>query len=148
MKKSKQVRLTRELASSLLNSSLTERELVDLCDDILSHGPILSEVAESILKLVNSVDKDSISKGIIYPEHIKEEARIAYNWLRSKGITKDKLFIALSMFNQDMDEFIHLENPTIKEAMEFFIDTVSPNEFNHFMNSFNDDDFIRMIEED
>jgi len=147
MKRIKQVRLTRELASSLLNSSLSERELADLCHDILSNGPVLNEVAESILNLIEPIGRESVSRNSIYPEHVQDEARSAYNWLKSQGITKDKLFIALSMFNQDMDKFIDVEKPTIKEAMEFFINKVSTNEFHHFMSSFNDDDFIRMIEE-
>ncbi|EJV9416057.1 hypothetical protein ACHELK_004439 [Vibrio vulnificus] len=147
MKRSKHVRLTRELASSLLNSSLSERELADLCHDILSNGPIVHEVAESILNLIGPLGREHTPRDSSYSEYVQDEARSAYNWLKGKGITKDKLFIALSMFNRDMDDFINLERPTIKEAMEFFIDKVSTNEFHHFMQSFNDDDFIRMIEE-
>tara|TARA_B100002049_G_C16084586_1_gene378733 strand:+ start:797 stop:1243 length:447 start_codon:yes stop_codon:yes gene_type:complete len=147
MKRSKQVRFTRELASSLLKSSLSERELAELCHDILSNGPVLHEVAENLLNLLGPFGRENSFRDSSYPDYVQNEASNAYNWLRAKGITKDKLFIALSMFSEDTKKFIQLEKPTIKEAMEFFIDRTPQSQFNHFMSSFHDDEFIRMIEE-
>lgn len=143
MRRNSQVRLARELVSALLSSSLTERELIELCHDILDHGDIINDAAVNILRLVDTRTR-SASR---YSDHVIDEARMAYDWLKKKGVTKEKLFAALSMFSKEMNIFIHENNPTIKEAMEFFFDSSPRSEFEHFMNAFNDDDFIKMIED-
>ncbi|WP_147822885.1 hypothetical protein [Aeromonas hydrophila] len=143
MRRSSQVRLARELVGALLSSSLTERELIELCHDILDHGDILNDAAVNILSLVDAKSRAANR----YSDHVKDEARMAYDWLRKKGVTKEKLFTALSMFSREMNVFIHEEDPTIKEAMEFFVDRTPRSEFEHFMEAFNDDDFITMIED-
>ncbi|MBL0566865.1 hypothetical protein [Aeromonas veronii] len=143
MRRSSQVRLARELVSALLNSSLTERELIELCHDILDHGDILNDAAVNILSLVDTRSRSESR----YSDRVKDEARMAYDWLRKKGVTKEKLFAALSMFSKEMNVFIHEDNPTVKEAMEFFVDRTSRSEFEHFMDAFNDDDFIKIIED-
>ena len=147
MKRSTQIRLTRELAASLLNSSLTERELADLCHDILSNGNIMREVSDRLLSFIEPQGRGPVARTTYYPEHVQQEAKNANIWLKNKGITKAKIFLAFKIVRPEMDEFIHMANPTIKEVMEFFINLVSQNEFHHFMNSFDDDEFIKMIEE-
>ncbi|MEF1297270.1 hypothetical protein QTO08_15755, partial [Vibrio parahaemolyticus] len=64
MRRSKHIRLTRELSSSLLNSSLTERELIDLCHDILDNGSALNNTALSILNMLeqDSLNSDKLSR--------------------------------------------------------------------------------------
>ncbi|HHQ4570133.1 TPA: hypothetical protein ACSP3H_004436 [Aeromonas veronii] len=145
MRRSSQVRLARELVSALLSSSLTERELIELCHDILDHGDILNDAAINILGLVDTRSRSRSESR--YSDRVKDDARMAYDWLRKKGVTKEKLFAALSMFSKEMNIFINEDNPTIKEAMEFFVDRTPRSEFEHFMDAFNDDDFITMIED-
>ncbi|EMW8523008.1 hypothetical protein HYN76_22940 [Vibrio parahaemolyticus] len=146
MRRSKQIRLTRELSSSLLSSSLTEKELIDLCHDILDNGAALNNTALSILNMLeqDSLDNNKLSH---YSSEVQNEAMEAYRWLKKKGVNKDKLFIAMSMFHPRLGDFIDNMRPTIREALEYFIDTFSRSDFNHFMKSFNDDEFIRMIED-
>jgi len=150
MRRSTKPRLTRELAGSLLKSNLSEKELVDLCHDILNNGSIIHDVAMNILNLVNvnvNLDRHS-SNERNYSKRVQSEAVDVYNILKRKGVTKDKLFIALSLFSSDMDNFIGERRPTIREVMEYFIDSSSKNEVHHFINSFNDDEFIQMIEDE
>lgn len=147
MRINKQNNLTRELAGLLLTSSLSEKQLADLCHDILNNGTIINEVAINILNLINHRIDNSFERKSNYPERTVNEATSAYNWLKNKGITKDKLFYAFSVFNSNVDDYITQSRPTMKGALEYFIETSSKSEFNHFMSSFSDDEFIQMIED-
>jgi hypothetical protein len=156
MKKSTRRYISRTLSNNLLDSELTEIELIDFCDAILSGDRVIEDIARGVLLLLGEKNlspsistsprskktnniKTSTSKSM--SEVIEE----TYIFLKENKISKNKIYHAMELLSPELGSYVIHNNLSVMKTLEYYATNSTRAQFQKFRDSFKEDDFYNII---
>lgn len=137
-------KVTRHLFASLLDSNLTNKEIVQLCDSILSGSPYIHEFASTLKQQIEHNHLFGIDA--LDDDDIALEIDEVYSEIRSRRISKNEVLQRISMYGFDFNSK-YQNKGNIKTIIKDFMLSSNDEVWNHFKESIIPDSYFKRMGE-
>lgn len=135
-------KVTRQLFASLLNSNLTNKEIIQFCDSILSGSPYIHELASTIKQQIENNHLFGIDA--LDEDELNTEIEEVYSEIRSRRISKHEILQRIEMYGFNFYDKYHNKG-NIKSILKDFILSSNEDIWTHFKDSILPDGYFKRM---